>query len=164
MKKKLHRVETRMGQLQTGEEERLHLAKFRRPLSDEDIRMFSSLRWSEAKDVGDLIKLVPTAYFDATENEEFGFLKLRCYEKVSESPTFSSCGMKVNSKRLLKLTNFANNKTLRNAFTTFKSRLKQKLWAKNSDFFEHFETFRSEEKNRKTESSREDSVLRFKCL
>ena len=162
--KKLHRVETRMGQLLTGEEERLHLAKFRRPLSDEDIRMFSSLRWSEAKDVGDLIKLVPTAYFDDIENEEFGFFKLRCYEGVSESPTFSRYGMKVNSKRLLKLTNFANNKTLRNAFTTFKSRLKQKLWAKNSDFFEHFETFRSEEKNRKTESSREDSVLRFKCL
>ena len=26
--------------------------------------MFSNLRWSEAKDVEDLIKLVPTAYFE----------------------------------------------------------------------------------------------------
>ena len=108
--------------------------------------------------------MVRTAYIDENENEEFCFFKLRCYEDVSGSATFSRSGMKVNSKRLLKLSNFSNNKMLRNTFTSLKTRLKQRLWAKNSDFFERFEIFRNEEKIRQVELSREGSVLRLKCL
>ena len=88
--KALREIVDQLNQVISKEMERKHLVKFQRPLTREDIQFYSNQRWSEAKDVGDLIKLVPSAYFRTKEDKAFGYFKLACYEGVNNSLTFPS--------------------------------------------------------------------------
>ena len=133
-------------------------------MSKNDKEFYSSTCWNDAKDVGDLIRLVPTAYFEQSENEGSGVFKLACYDSVLRSSTFPKAGLKVSSTRLLEKKLFHQNRGLRNAFTTFKFRLKERLWRKDSDFFDRYQAFLDSEKSQSAEANREDAVLRMKCL
>ena len=163
-KEKLTEIVDSLSRLITGEEEHQHLIKFQRPLTREDIEFYSASKWNEARDVGDLIKLVPTAYFQRMEDEDYGYFKLHCYEGVPKSSTFTNSGLKVQSQRMLHYKEFHNHKGLRNAFTTFKNRLKERLWEKDNDFFDRYEAFLKTQESEKAERSREDKILRMKCL
>ena len=94
--KTLREILNKMSQVLSGEQERQHLVKFKR-LSKEDIKFYSNKNWGEAKDIGDLLKLLPSAYFEPNENEDFGFFKLACYEGVTNSVTFPSIGLRICS-------------------------------------------------------------------
>ena len=111
-----------------------------------------------------MIKLVPSAYFETKEDKDFGYFKLACYEGVNNSSTFPSVGLKVSSKRLLKRELFSHNKGLKNTFTTFKCRLKQRLWNKDNDFFDRHEAFAKAKESELAEENRERSILRLKCF
>ena len=160
----LRELLNQLSQVISAEQERQHLVKFERPLTSEDIQFYSNDAWKAAKDIGDLLKLVPTSYFDSKPDDEFGVFKLACYEGVTDSLTFPSSGLRVSSKRLLDNRNFQYNKTLRNAFTTFKSRLKKRLWDKENDFFDQHEAYVKTNESKSAKESREDKVLRLKCM